>query len=424
MKVLVCGWIEEKHPWLVSGTRHNAINGRVDFTHLRRSCRDSPPSFNLKTHKSTYNDSYLRPYATPKQAPSPKCYNLSATHPTATHDSTQIIFHLVTTTHPSHITMDLFSPTRPIRSLTALFISWKTFLLAIALGAAIAPDYDTSTSLFFERMYGSNITIPIIASRLTRWDGLYFMHSTIKGYIYEQEWAFGLGLPTTVGAISRSLSAITPANYALEPLVAICLAHASHFIAVLSLHRLTMLLSGNAKLAFISSALHILSPAGLFLSAPYNESPFAGLSFVGNLLFAIGLKSKPDRIKRDAAMIAAGIFFGLATTFRSNGLTSGLLFAVEAGSSLLMFAQSPSLCNLLSLVAPVLGGLCVAAGSVVPQTLAWVRYCGADSVGRPWCEKLIPSIYSFVQDHYWYVFWCCCRRYWLILTMVVGMWDS
>lgn len=299
--------------------------------------------------------------------------------------------------------MDIFSPAQPLRSLTALFIIWKGFLLSIALGTIVASDYDTSTSLFFDRVYGSNVTIPTIAAKLTRWDALYFMHSTIKGYVYEQEWAFGLGLPTTVGALSKLLSPIAPANYALEPISGIVLAHASHFIAVLALHRLTMLLSGNAKLSYVSAALHILSPAGLFLSAPYNESPFAGLSFLGNLLFAIGLKSKPHRAKRDVAMVVSGLLFGAATAFRSNGLTSGLLFAVEAINSMLLFAQAPSLCNLLSLGAPVLGGLCVAAGSMVPQTLAWMRYCGSDAVRRPWCDKLVPSIYTFVQDHYWYV---------------------
>jgi phosphatidylinositol glycan class V len=251
-------------------------------------------------------------------------------------------------------------------------------------------------------MYGSNTTIATLASRLTRWDALYFMHSTIKGYIYEQEWAFGLGLPTTVNAVSRTLSSVAPANYALEPVVAISLAHVSHFIAVLSLHRLTMLVSGNVKLAFLSSVLHILSPAGLFLSAPYNESPFAAFSFVGNLLFALGLDHKTSRVKRDWAMVASGALFGVATTFRSNGLTSGLLFAVEAANGLLLFAQTPSWCNLRSMVAPVAGGLNVASGSIVPQTLAWTRYCGTNGVGRPWCERTIPSIFTFVQEHYWY----------------------
>lgn len=303
----------------------------------------------------------------------------------------------------------LFSATRPIRSLLLLFAAWKGFLLAVALGASVAPDYDTSTSLFFERMYGANASIPLLARKLTRWDAIYFMHSTIKGFIYEQEWAFGLGLPTTINALLRAQAGSATrgeASTVAAPVIAIAISHASHLVAALALYRLTVLISSNnVKLAFVAAALHIVSPAGVFLSAPYNESPFAGLSFVGNLLFAVGLKSRDHRWKRDFSLIASGCFFGLATLFRSNGLTSGLLFAVEAVNSLLAFADHRSVSTLLSLGAPIVGGLCVAAGSVVPQTMAWMRYCSASVEGdvRPWCLKTIPSIYTFVQDYYWYV---------------------
>ncbi|GAO13372.1 hypothetical protein UVI_02013820 [Ustilaginoidea virens] len=293
-------------------------------------------------------------------------------------------------------------PNRPIQSLTAIFLAWKSFLVAIALGTAVARDYDTSTGLFFDRMYGANATVPTLAAKLTRWDALYFMHSTIKGYVYEQEWAFGIGLPATVGALARTLAGFTRPSHAVEPMVAIAIAHASHFVAVLALHRLTMMLSCNARLAFIASALHIFSPAGLFLSAPYNESPFACLSFVGNLLFAMGLGTQPT-LRGEAAIVAAGTSIGLATTFRSNGLTSGLLFAGEALRRVVALINSPSPSRLLSLATPVLGGLCVASGSVVPQVLAWVRYCQSSDVSRPWCDTTFPSIYTFVQDHYWYV---------------------
>ncbi|KAG6040270.1 hypothetical protein E4U41_001107 [Claviceps citrina] len=314
--------------------------------------------------------------------------------------------------------MDLFSPCRPVRSLTALFVTWKGFLLAVALGAALGPAYDTSTGLFFERMCGRNASIPVAAAQLTRWDALYSMHASIKGRVYEQEWAFGLGLPTLVGAIAamaRALWPVAPSTYALEPVVAISVSHLAHFIAVLCLHRLTMLLSGNPRLAFLSAALHVLSPAGLFLSAPYNESPFACLSFLGNLLFAAGLKSAETQRgarRRHVAMIAAALSFGLATTFRSNGLTSGLLFAVEAVDSLRRLVRSRRAGDLVSVAVALLGGLCVAAGSVVPQALAWTRYCAQDGgVSRPWCDKMVPSIYTFVQEQYWNVGFL---RYWTL----------
>lgn len=298
--------------------------------------------------------------------------------------------------------MSLIAPdSRPFLSLAAAFAAWKAFLLAIALGAAAAPDYDTSTSVFFAAVYGPAAPVPALAARLTRWDALYFVASAHRGYVYEQEWAFAAGLPTLVRAVGRLLGV---GAGIWEPGVAIALAHVSHLVAVLALYQLTVVVCADRRLAFVSAAVHILSPAGLFLSAPYAESPFSCLSFVGNLLFALGFKAGPDTLRRNAAVVGAGIVFGLATTFRSNGLFGGLLFAVEAVQGLLAFANGPSFSKMLRLVAPVVGGLFVAAGAVVPQAVAWMRYCGGNSPEadlRPWCSRLIPSIYTFVQEEYW-----------------------
>ncbi|PHH88908.1 hypothetical protein CDD83_6888 [Cordyceps sp. RAO-2017] len=305
-----------------------------------------------------------------------------------------------------------FSPSQPIRSLTALFALWKGFLLAVALGAAaLGPGYDTSTSLFAQRLYGSRARVPAVAAALTRWDALYYMHYVRSGYVYEQEWAFGAAMPLLVRALA---AAIPSAGHQLEPLLAVVVAHASHLAAVLALYRLTAVVCGDARIAFISSALHILSPAGLFLSAPYAESPFAALSFVGCLLFALGIKNKHRAATRAAAVIGAGVVFGLATAFRSNGLSSGLLFAVGALRCLVVFARSPTWSRLLALAAPVIGGLCVALGSVIPQALAWKRYCRdspAELEVRPWCLRTVPSIYTFVQSEYWNVGFL---RYWTL----------
>ncbi|KAH8722250.1 GPI mannosyltransferase 2 [Ilyonectria robusta] len=296
---------------------------------------------------------------------------------------------------------------RPFLSLTAAFAAWKAFLLAIALGAAGASDYDTSTSVFFDVLYGSEAPVPTVAARLTRWDALYFMSSAHRGYVYEQEWAFAMGLPIVVRAIGRVFAALgVDLTGVWEPVAAVAVAHVSHLIAVLALYKLTIAICNDRRLAFVASVIHILSPAGLFLSAPYAESPFSCLSFVGNLLFALSFKSSPDSLRRNAAVIGAGIVFGLSNTFRSNGLFSGLLFAVEVVQCLLAFIDAPSFSKVLRFVAPILGGLLVATGAIVPQVIAWMRYCGGNSPEaelRPWCSRLIPSIYTFVQEEYWNV---------------------
>lgn len=314
--------------------------------------------------------------------------------------------------------MSLFlqgADSRPFASLTATFAAWKFFLLAVALGASVGPDYDTSTSLFLDHVYGnaahsrSNPLASALTARLTRWDALYFVYASRDGYVYEQQWAFGPGLPTAVSGIASLLRLLprleSETDGVWEPLLAIAVAHVSHLVAVLALYQLTLVLCNQQRFAFVAAALHIFSPAGLFLSAPYAESSFSCLSFVGNLLFALGVRAGPDAWRRNVALVAAGAVFGLSCTFRSNGLFSGLLFAVETVNCLLALKNDKlSIQNILRLFAPVLGGIFVAIGMIVPQAIAWTRYCAETSNEvelRPWCSSLIPNIYTFVQAEYW-----------------------
>ncbi|KAL7926687.1 glycosyltransferase family 76 protein [Trichoderma austrokoningii] len=292
--------------------------------------------------------------------------------------------------------------TSPIYSLLAVFVAWKAFLLSIALATSVSHDYDTSTSLFFEHLYGAGINASTLATKLTRWDALYFMQAAHKGYTYEQQWAFGAALPVAVDGILKPLRGLhLVGDGALEPVVAIVFTNSAHLAAALALHRLTLVLFQNKRLAYVAAVLHVLSPAGLFLSAPYAESPFACLSFLGNLLFAMGLRPSTAAWKRMLAFLSAGVSFGLSTAFRSNGLVSGLLFAVQAIHCLLDLFRHPSVSRLMLLASLIIGGLFIASGSAVPQTVAWYRYCKVDAEPRPWCHRLVPSIFTFVQGHYW-----------------------
>jgi phosphatidylinositol glycan class V len=293
---------------------------------------------------------------------------------------------------------------RPLGSLSLLFTGWKAFLLAITLGASVGLDYDTSTSLFFDRVYGQHAAVPALAQRLTRWDALYFVHAARFGKVYEQEWAFSIshsGLVSALtGLVPTNLLGVDDGATVLEPLVGIAVANLSHLLSVLALYQLTALVSSDRRFAFVASILHIISPAGLFLSAPYAESPFSCLSFLGTWLFALSYKHRHSTVKRGVSLVASGALFGLSSLFRSNGLASGLLFAVEAVRCLISFAQKPGLSSLLSLLFPVAGGLYIAGGFAAPQVIAWMRYCDGAAL-RPWCARTVPSIYSFVQEHYW-----------------------
>lgn len=158
----------------------------------------------------------------------------------------------------------------------------------------------------------------------------------------------------------------------------------------------------NQRLAFVAALLHILSPAGLFLSAPYNESTYSLLSFTGYLFLAKGLLGQKRTFAHDVSVVASGMWFGFATTFRSNGLLNGIPFAIALAQELF---TAPSLSSIRRRCALIIGGLAIAAGFIIPQLIAYQTFCSASSITelRPWCTSRLPSIYSFVQEHYWLV---------------------
>lgn len=276
-------------------------------------------------------------------------------------------------------------------------------LLAIALGSSFSQAYDTSTSILFEHLYGSSPTIAsTFATRLSRWDAIYFIHTAKEGYVYEQEWAFGTGLSLLIRFVTHFLRLAGVESQGLEPLVGIALANASHLMAALILYKLTNILTRDATISFLSPILCIISPGGLFLSSPGPESPFSFLSFLGILIFALRYQPGQSVVKKSLFVVLSGAIFGISATFRSNGLAYGLLFAVDAVQTGLGFLQKPAVSSMFHTGATVLGGLLVASGSVLPQAVAWSTYCQPESgIWRPWCSKTMPSIYTFVQAEYW-----------------------
>ncbi|PBP25318.1 glycosyltransferase family 76 protein [Diplocarpon rosae] len=208
----------------------------------------------------------------------------------------------------------------PIRSLVTLYVGWKALLLLVA-ACSPGPGYDTSASLA-EPGQGPELPLALryIVGKLTRWDALYFVQISTRGYLFEQEWAFGWGF--TRGSNT-----------------------ASH----------------------------------------------------------------------DLLVLFSGICFGIATSFRSNGILNGTLLLEEAFKALYDLRNGLKLPRVRRLVATGLGGMSVGAGFGLPQYIAYGEYCGGqDTVARPWCERTIPSIYAFVQDHYWD---CGLFRYWKLSNL-------
>lgn len=284
--------------------------------------------------------------------------------------------------------------THPLLYLTGLFFAWKLLLLLVAWSAP-GDGYDTSASL-----------LPHF-SKLVRWDAIYYVQTAHRGHVFEQEWAFGIGLSTT-------LSTISPQGLGSIIITGILLAHFCHYISLLCLWQMSKIVVryeerrlDKETLPFIACCLYTVSPAGIFLSAPYSESPFAALNMLGFWLYlrarSNGYEGKV--IAECLLTVAAGISFGAATLIRSNGVLSGLPFLLDALTSSYKIIKPhandrPLQTQLVLITSTIIGGLSVGVGLALPQAIAYREYCLGET-RQPWCSRSLPLIYSYVQSHYW-----------------------
>ena len=205
--------------------------------------------------------------------------------------------------------------------------------------------------------------------------------------------------------------------------VAVAVAHLAHLWSVLALDGLTRTVFSSGRgedIAFLAASLHIISPAGLFLSAPYAESLFALLTFLAYHLY-VGARWSSKAYHEHhthAYLVAAGLLFGLATAVRSNGLLNGavllddLIVTLRDGSGPLLQAR-----RLRRLTAIGASGALLALGALIPQILAYRVFCQTghpspspsspsmtpNTKTRPWCSNAVPSVYAWAQDHHWSV---------------------
>ncbi|PNS20229.1 hypothetical protein CAC42_5679 [Sphaceloma murrayae] len=305
-----------------------------------------------------------------------------------------------------------------LRSVLGLFVVWKLVLLTIA-AASPGPGYDTSTDLLLTE--GQDPSQPSQAKdlahhvllRLVRWDSVYFVNIAQRGYLYEQEWAFGRGFMSLIGQVAKvfPVSFLSSSPLLRQALAGSIVAHLAHALTALFLYELTLrsLPEHTVKrndMARLAACLHILSPAGIFLSAPYTEALFASLNVLGMLCLAMAPRPSAvltHQVRHFLCFVSAGVCFALASTVRGNGIFSNLAFVVLCLPSLFGFLKNPfNTKHLFVLVSGAIGVMITVAGTVGPQYLAWTQYCNAGKAPiRPWCTNVPPSIYTFVQKHYW-----------------------
>ncbi|ODQ50326.1 mannosyltransferase [Saitoella complicata NRRL Y-17804] len=278
-----------------------------------------------------------------------------------------------------------------------IFAVWalqKLVIFALSLTSKYA--YDSSTTILFDANSDNGWShLRWLTERYTRWDTLYFTELSRRGNVWEQEWAFGRGWWGLVGVVAEGIS---------PPLTGILLSHLSHLGAVFMLYNLTQSLQFSRHHALLTSLLHALSPAGIFLAAGYTESLFALLSFVGMLLYS----------KRTWwADFLAAVVWGYSGTVRSTGIFYAGFWAWRGVVEPVLISSSLRKGALGRVVWFAFLGVIVLSGFVWTQWEAYQIYCP----GRPWCDSRLPMIYNFVQSHYWAVGFL---RYWTLNQ--VPMW--
>jgi GPI mannosyltransferase 2 len=115
---------------------------------------------------------------------------------------------------PTRIRNTLREPIKnPILQLTFIFALWRTFLFAIALFTP-SPPYDTSASRILTPIHPEDSAIvsglKYFCEKLTRWDGIYYLKVAERGYVNEQEWAFGWGYTLVMGNLGQGTAPTLP----------------------------------------------------------------------------------------------------------------------------------------------------------------------------------------------------------------------
>ncbi|ETS65225.1 hypothetical protein PaG_00294 [Moesziomyces aphidis] len=244
-----------------------------------------------------------------------------------------------------------------------------------------------------------------------RWDTVYFLAAAsptaaeglhVGGYRWEHMLAFQPGIV----ALLRILGYVTPSlDGSWSPtsavLLAATLANVAAVVAPLLLFRLTLRVTEQIELATAAAVLSVFAPsAATTLSAPTPEPFFSAASLAGMLCL------EQARLGW-TRLLAASVWFGVATAFRANGtlLIGYTAYKLLAQAGTRGFAKA-------ALQLAVSAAVCVSP-TVLFQTWAYGRFCLAEG-GRPWCSAVPPSVYAFVQAEYWHVGWL---RYWEVAQL-------
>ena len=276
-------------------------------------------------------------------------------------------------------------------------------------------DYDTSSFIDENRIHLSgwcDWTLEKIFGGFGKWDAVYFLKIAEQGYKYEQYMAFFPFYPWLLRISARTLYPVLQYFVSERYLLLACgwvLNTVFFTLAAVSLYRLTHGLFRKKNLALVSTLLFCFNPASVFMASLYTESLFSCLQFTA-LCY----------LEKERLTLAV-LLFGLGGATRSNGVIScgfvtHQIIKQFVSNEVDSLKSTPRLLNLFNLRNAVMASLkliifngIILAPFILFQLYGYVLYCipQAGVMGgtayNPWCDKLIPLPYSYIQDRYWNV---------------------
>ncbi|XP_078366920.1 GPI alpha-1,6-mannosyltransferase 2-like [Oculina patagonica] len=297
----------------------------------------------------------------------------------------------------------------------AIFSRFLLLLFQVVVNEFIS-DYDTSSFVDesgVRKTGWCDFVLQQIFGGFGKWDAAYFLKIAEEGYKYEQYMAFFPLYPWTLRFLTRTLQPALRYFISEHSLFLACgwvLNTAFFALAAVSLYRLTLGLFGKKNVALVSSLLFCINPASVFMSSLYTESLFSCLQFTA-LCY----------LEQECPTIAV-LLFGLGCATRSNGVlscgfvthriiknfVSTEVASLQSGQSLFTLLRVYNAVRAFLKII-ILNGI-VLAPFILFQFYGYSLYCTPqteltqDTVNHsPWCDKLIPFSYSYIQDSYWNV---------------------
>lgn len=308
---------------------------------------------------------------------------------------------------------------KEIANIIKYFVIFKVFQLLIVYFTPVR--FDTSSQQLIE-LYEShkqeilsdwNFPLRIgdslishIVDKFITWDAVYFSDLFINEIKYEHQFVF---CPLWWRFIK--FIPIGSNNFYKKLVLGIACSNLCHLGSCIVLYYLTIQVFKTSKLfnkkaqrlALVTSLAYVISPAGIFMTAPYSESPCAFFSMGALYLREVSINRENFRHSNSSNSLKAhwvykvsyllsGLLVGLAYGIRINCILLGILFVYD------LYEFGVKNQDRHDSMFALASGFQLFVSIVISSWYPYSVFCPARG---EWCHYWIPSLFQYAQSHYW-----------------------